>query len=180
MVLPSSGTLIKFSDLQNEFGGSHPIALSEYYSVPGSFTSNVAGVPNSGTLFLSSTFGGKSQIAIVLTNLVQNPNFTSTASWTSSAGWGSTATNDQLYANSAPSIKTNDPGMFASYVMFSYASTPHTITQTIALSTPKSSYTFSYYVSTNFNGSVVDKYYAKATFRNASNAVQFGSGNGEP
>jgi hypothetical protein len=122
-------------------------------------------------MYLSSTFGGKSAVAVAITNLVLNPNFTSTASWNNTAGWGSTVENNQLFSNSTPSIKTNDTGQFASYVMFSYPSTPHTITQTISLSTPKSSYTFSYYVSTNFNGSVVDKYYAKATFRNASNTV---------
>lgn len=58
MTLPSSGT-ITLLDLQNEFGGSNPIGLSEYYRggayVPN--TSTNSGVPTSGTISLSDFYG---------------------------------------------------------------------------------------------------------------------------
>ena len=53
MTLPSSGA-ISLQDIQNEFGGSHPISLSEYYGA-------ASGIPSSGQISLSQ-FYGKSSI----------------------------------------------------------------------------------------------------------------------
>lgn len=60
MTLQSSGA-IKFSEIQTEFGGANPIAVSEYYAgganVPSS-TSGVNGaVPTSGTISISKFYG---------------------------------------------------------------------------------------------------------------------------
>ena len=51
MPLPASGS-ISFAQIQAEFGGSHPISLSEYYGAAG-------GIPASGSIGLAS-FHGKS------------------------------------------------------------------------------------------------------------------------
>ena len=49
MALQSSGA-ISLQDIENEFGGSHPIALSEYYGVS-------SGIPGSGQISLSQFYG---------------------------------------------------------------------------------------------------------------------------
>jgi hypothetical protein len=49
MALPTSG-IISLSDIQTEFGGTNPIAISEYY---GSY-----GIPSSGALSMGGTFHG--------------------------------------------------------------------------------------------------------------------------
>lgn len=47
MVLQSAGSAIKFSEIQDEFGGTNPISLSEYYiggdNVPATISSTTAG-----------------------------------------------------------------------------------------------------------------------------------------
>lgn len=50
MVLPSSGP-ISLLDVQNEFGGSNPIGLDEYYL-------SASSVPSSGTISLSNFYNG--------------------------------------------------------------------------------------------------------------------------
>ena len=49
MALPSSGA-ISLLDVQNEFGGSNPIEINEYYGV-------ATGVPSSGTISLADFYG---------------------------------------------------------------------------------------------------------------------------
>lgn len=67
MALQTSGT-ISLLDLQNEYGGSNPIGMSEYYRggsyvqsgfyVKGSFIALNSGVPTSGTISLGDFYGG--------------------------------------------------------------------------------------------------------------------------
>ncbi len=170
MVLPSSGQYISFSNLQVEFGGSDPIMLSEYYS-SGAYTTGVVGIPSSGAISISN-FSGKSKPVAGGTNLVQNPNFTTTNNWTSATGWGSTENYNQTQASSQPSIKLNDPmSTYPTYLMFSFSG-GQLVSQSISLSSPKSSYTFSYYVSTDYNRSIADSYTAKAIFKNGATVIQ--------
>lgn len=49
MAIQSSGA-ISLQDIQNEFGGSHPISLSEYYGV-------ASGIPGSGQISLNQFYG---------------------------------------------------------------------------------------------------------------------------
>jgi hypothetical protein len=60
MALQSSGAL-SFLDIQNEFGGSNPIGLNEYYAgggrVPASASGINGSVPSSGALGLDKFFG---------------------------------------------------------------------------------------------------------------------------
>ena len=49
MALQTSGA-ISLQDIQNEFGGSHPISLSEYYGV-------ASGIPSSGQISVSQFYG---------------------------------------------------------------------------------------------------------------------------
>jgi len=53
MPLPSSGVL-SYQDIQNEFGGSHPISINEYYGAAN-------GIPASGAIGVNS-FHGKSNL----------------------------------------------------------------------------------------------------------------------
>ena len=52
MALPSSGAL-SLNDIQDEFGGSNPISISEYYGAD-------TGVPGSGTISVSDFYGTSS------------------------------------------------------------------------------------------------------------------------
>jgi len=49
MPLPSSGTL-SYQDIQDEFGGSHPISINEYYGA-------AAGIPASGAIGVNNFYG---------------------------------------------------------------------------------------------------------------------------
>lgn len=60
MTLPSSGP-ISLQDIANEFGGSHPLSLSNYYAggphVPSGTTGTNGPVPTSGPLNLTNFYG---------------------------------------------------------------------------------------------------------------------------
>lgn len=59
MALQSSGQ-ISFQDIQDEFGGSHPIQANEYYRNGGLVTSHNSGVPTSGQIGINSFYGTQS------------------------------------------------------------------------------------------------------------------------
>ena len=62
MPTPSSGA-ISFTDIQTEFGGSNPIGIDEYYqNATQSYTSGVAGIPNTGAAISLNMFYAKSKI----------------------------------------------------------------------------------------------------------------------
>jgi len=56
MALPESGPL-SLSDIQTEFGGVNPIALSEYYRGGAYVTDNNTGVPTSGEISIGDFYG---------------------------------------------------------------------------------------------------------------------------
>ena len=60
MALQSSGQ-IKLSEIQTEFGGSNPIAISEYYDA-------AAGIPSSGEIQLAADFYGTSNYQAITTS----------------------------------------------------------------------------------------------------------------
>lgn len=70
MALQSSG-FISLSQIQSEFGGSSPIALSEYYRNGSYVTANNTGIPTSGTISLSSFYGTVSQYVYTITSSTQ-------------------------------------------------------------------------------------------------------------
>ena len=62
MVLATTG-VIKFSDIQTEFGGTNPIKLSEYYTDNASgYTAGITGIPSSGNTLNISVFRGKAKV----------------------------------------------------------------------------------------------------------------------
>lgn len=62
MAVTGSG-IIKFSNIQTEFGGSNPISLSEYYRGGAYTTTNNTGVPTSGAISLSQFYGTTAYVA---------------------------------------------------------------------------------------------------------------------
>ena len=61
MPTPSTGQAISFSDIQTEFGGTNPIGIDEYYqNAATTYTSGVAGIPNTGAIISLNMFYGKS------------------------------------------------------------------------------------------------------------------------
>lgn len=58
MPLQGSGQ-ITLTDIQNEFGGSNPIDMSEYYRGGAYVTQNNTNVPTSGTISMSNFYGGQ-------------------------------------------------------------------------------------------------------------------------
>lgn len=76
MALQASGA-ISLQDVQNEYGGSHPISISEYYGRNG--------IPSSGVISLG-TFHGKSNIIPFVAGTRYVNNGSKTSSLTSSLG----------------------------------------------------------------------------------------------
>lgn len=71
MALQTSGA-ITFQDLQDEFGGSHPISFSEYYlnANTGYVTPNNTSVPNTGSAIRLNDFYGREKAALMRYYLV--------------------------------------------------------------------------------------------------------------
>lgn len=82
MPLQSSGP-ISLNDIQNEFGGSNPISLSEYYS-GGLYVSDPS-IPSSGAIRLSDFYGKSAEYVVYITSNVLNVNAQSLFG----AAWGS-------------------------------------------------------------------------------------------
>jgi hypothetical protein len=62
MVLQASGTPIKFSEIQSEFGGTNPISISEYYNNGSSgYVVNIDGISNTTNPIQISKYYGKSK-----------------------------------------------------------------------------------------------------------------------
>ena len=76
MPIPSSTT--SFSNIQNEFGGTNPISLSEYYNVSGKYGLGITGIPVSGQLSINN-FRGKSKPANVSISISGTNNTFNTA-----------------------------------------------------------------------------------------------------
>lgn len=66
MALPGSGTLT-FQAIQDEFGGSHPISLSEYYRNGGLVPSNNTNVADSGAINVGSFYNAVNEIGVTVT-----------------------------------------------------------------------------------------------------------------
>ena len=73
MALQSSG-LITLQDIQDEFGGSNPISLSEYYRNGSYVTSNNTSVPTSGTISMNAFYNAVKQFSFTISSSVQNAN----------------------------------------------------------------------------------------------------------
>ena len=70
MSIPTSGSLA-FTALQTEFGGTSPIALSEYYAggdyVPATASGTNGDVPSSGALAMSKFYGTENVVFMAAT-----------------------------------------------------------------------------------------------------------------
>ena len=71
MAIQTSGS-ISLQDIQDEFGGSHPISLGEYYknANTGYVTPNNTAVPNTGSAIRLNDFYGKEKAALIRYYLV--------------------------------------------------------------------------------------------------------------
>ena len=76
MVLQTSGA-ISMQNIQDEFGGAHPISLSEYYSA-------ASGVPASGAISISNFYGKSNIFYLTISSNVQQGNLHTLAT---NAGW---------------------------------------------------------------------------------------------
>lgn len=75
MPLPCPGPApISLGNIQTEFGGSNPAALSEYYRNGGLVTSNNTNVPTSGTISLGNFFCAVNEIIVYITSNSENVN----------------------------------------------------------------------------------------------------------
>ncbi len=84
MQLPASGPL-SLAQIQNEFGGSNPVSMSEYYRGGALVTDNNTGVPTSGAIRISNFYGTVKQFAFTI-----NTNYTTTQDLRTlaiAAGW---------------------------------------------------------------------------------------------
>jgi hypothetical protein len=84
MAITSSGA-ITFANLQSEFGGSHPITISEYYRNAGAVPGNNTNVPTSGVISLSNFYGAVNELAATSSGSASTYNVSAafSSSWTS-------------------------------------------------------------------------------------------------
>lgn len=87
MPLQSNG-LIRFSDIQTEFGGSNPVFLSEYYNNSATgYVSNVSGIASNGNILMSQFFGKQKQTTAVnlltVGNAARNNDYTNAVNYVS-------------------------------------------------------------------------------------------------
>jgi hypothetical protein len=88
MAIQSSG-VITLQDIEDEFGGTGSISLSEYYRNGSYVTSNNTSVPTSGNpISLSNFYGATNQFAFSITSSTQNANIRTLAV---NAGWDGSA-----------------------------------------------------------------------------------------
>ena len=67
MAIIGSGALT-LTAIQNEFGGSHPISLSEYYRNGGAVPSNNTGVPTSGAIDIGDFYNAVNEIGVTVSS----------------------------------------------------------------------------------------------------------------
>lgn len=87
MALQTSGP-ISLLNIQNEFGGSAPISINEYYRNGGLVTNNNSNVPVSGTISFNNFYGGTSIFVYTITGHVQQLNV---RSYLLARGWDGSA-----------------------------------------------------------------------------------------
>ena len=85
MACPSSGQ-IEISDIVDEFGGSAPHALTEYYRNGGSVPGNNTNVPTSGQISLTQFYSAVNEIQQIYSSSTTNLNLSSVfgSNWSSS------------------------------------------------------------------------------------------------
>jgi hypothetical protein len=91
MTTPTAGSAISLLDIQNEFGGSTPISINEYYSQGASVnTIGIAGIPASGTIAFSDFYNknAKAEVSLPANTTLYNVNV---YSYLSDRGWNGVA-----------------------------------------------------------------------------------------
>ena len=91
MTTPLAGSAISLLDIQNEFGGSTPISINEYYSQGASVnTIGIAGIPASGTIAFSDFYNknAKAQVSLPANTTLYNVNV---YSYLVDSGWNGIA-----------------------------------------------------------------------------------------
>lgn len=109
MPLPCPGPApISFLDIQNEFGGSNPIGLNEYYRNGGLIPSNNTSVPTSGSISLDNFFCAVNEIIVYITSNSENVNVQSLfgGNWTQNVP-------KRLIINGGVVVGSLDPGAYA-------------------------------------------------------------------
>ena len=109
MPLPCPGPAqISLVDIQNEFGGSNPIGLNEYYRNGGLVPSNNTSVPTSGSISLGNFFCAVNEIIVYITSNSENVNVQSLFgdNWIQNAP-------KRLVINSGVVVGSLDPGAYA-------------------------------------------------------------------
>ncbi len=87
MAIQSSG-IITLQDIEDEFGGTGSVSLSEYYRNGAYVTSNNTSVPTSGAISLSNFYGATNQFTFNISSHTQNANIRTLAI---NAGWDGSA-----------------------------------------------------------------------------------------
>jgi hypothetical protein len=109
MALPGSGALA-FSAIQTEFGGSNPIALSEYYRGGAYVGSGAPNVPTSGTISLSTFYSASAGLTINITSSTSNYNILTAAT---AAGYNAASDTRPITVNVAGGVVVSGSGTYA-------------------------------------------------------------------
>lgn len=119
MAIQNSGT-ITIQDIVDEFGGSTPHSLSEYYRNGANVPGNNTNVPTSGAIDLSDFYGAVNEIVIALTNGSTNLNASTLfgSNYTSSVPKRLTIANGvEIGATSGNNVLTIPSGMAGTLII---------------------------------------------------------------
>ena len=109
MALPGSGPL-SFSAIQTEFGGSNPIALSEYYRGGAYVGSGAPNVPTSGAIALSTFYSAQAAVVLNITSSTSNYNILTAAT---AAGYNAATDTTPIIVNVAGGVVVSGSGTYA-------------------------------------------------------------------
>ena len=74
MPLPCPSGQISLADIQNEFGGSNPTSINEYYANGGLVPAGTGTVPTSGQISFADFFCALNEIVVYITQNSENVN----------------------------------------------------------------------------------------------------------
>jgi hypothetical protein len=109
MALPGSGEL-SLSAIQTEFGGSNPIALSEYYRGGAYVGDGAPNVPTSGAIALNTFYSAEAALVLNITSNTSNYNILTAAT---AAGYDAATDTIPIIVNVAVDVVVSGSGTYA-------------------------------------------------------------------
>jgi hypothetical protein len=122
MALPGSGTL-SLSQIRDEFGGSNPVSMSDYYRSGPYVTTNNTAVPTSGAISITNFYGAAAQFSFTISAFSNYSTPQDLRTLAINAGWNQSdylvVTNNTIFSsNTTSTAALTISGSFPNGVLF--------------------------------------------------------------